>query len=303
MLLPLSIICLLVKYKPDYIITSAFSLWSFLIALGKPIFKWKIITLYEGSTLNADFSDSFVRSSARKLISKFSDQFVANNLSAAKYLEKFLRIDKSMIAHITYLLPDKDLMLSEKNGTSIEIKKTNRPIFLYIGQIISRKGIDKLLESCHILKESGVVDYTTVIVGDGQQAEEFKKLASFYELDDQVLWIGRINYGALGYWLELADVFVFPSLEDTWGMAVLEAMSFGKAILCSKYVGASEMVIEDENGLLFNPNKPRELADLMIRLIESPDLSKRLGVKSSTYINCHTLDGVTEAIHRLLHTI
>ncbi|MFH7244814.1 MAG: glycosyltransferase family 4 protein [Spirulina sp.] len=303
MLLPLSIIYFLSQYKPDYVITSAFSLWSFLIALAKPIFKWKIITLYEGSTFNADFSDSFIRSSARKLISKFTDQFIANNSSAVKYLEEFLKIDKKMIAPITYLLPDKDLMLAEKNSKSIEIKKQNQLIFLYVGQIIYRKGIDKLLESCNLLKDSGVVDYTVLIIGDGQQAEDFKELATFYDLDGQILWLGRINYGELGYWLELADVFVFPSLEDTWGMAVLEAMSFGKAILCSKFVGASEMVVEDQNGFLFNPNKPQELADLMLKLIEFPDISKRLGTKSLAYMNSHSLDSVTEALHRLLHKI
>jgi glycosyltransferase involved in cell wall biosynthesis len=64
-------------------------------------------------------------------------------------------------------------------------------------------------------------------------------------------------------------------------MVVLEAMVFGKPILCSKWAGAVEMVKAGENGYAFDPNRPETLAKLMRRFIDQPELISEMGKKSA----------------------
>ena len=56
--------------------------------------------------------------------------------------------------------------------------------------------------------------------------------------------LGWVNYAQMGKYLERSDVFLFPTLEDGCSMVPVEAMVFGKPILCSKWAGTSEMVID-----------------------------------------------------------
>jgi len=69
---------------------------------------------------------------------------------------------------------------------------------------------------------------------------------------------------------------------------VLEAMAFGKPILCSKYAGAKEMIADRENGYIFDPREPHELAELMARFVSDPGLAERLGAKSKQIITPYT---------------
>jgi glycosyltransferase involved in cell wall biosynthesis len=58
---------------------------------------------------------------------------------------------------------------------------------------------------------------------------------------------------------------------------VLEAMLLGKPILCSQWAGTSEIIADDKNGYVFDPYHPDQLAKLMRRFIEEPELITRMG--------------------------
>ena len=163
-----------------------------------------------------------------------------------------------------------------------------RPVFLFIGQLIPRKGLQFLLEACIILKTKGYHNFTLLVVGDGAEREELEVFSKNHGLEDCVKWAGWVGYGSLGSYFHNADVFVLPTLEDTWGMVVLESMTFGKPVLCSKFAGASEMVLEGENGYLFDPHNPEELAKVMCRFIEEPNLIAAMGKKSQQLMSQHT---------------
>lgn len=97
------------------------------------------------------------------------------------------------------------------------------------------------------------------------------------------------------YFLE-ADVFVFSTLEDTWGMVVLEAMAFGKPILCSKWAGACEMIVEGENGYIFEFYPSEGIANAMRDLIDCPEKLVFMGQKSQQLIAEHTPEEAAKLI-------
>ncbi len=284
MLVSPGIIGQLIKFKPDIVFAQAYSLWTLLALLLKPWGKWQFIIIYDGSSPNSDFRDSKLRSWLRRLMSRYADAFVANSYGARDYLIEGVGAKPESVFTRTYLVPDaKTLQQSLENNQSANLVG-KRPIFLYVGRITPRKGLDLLLKACVILQLQGYEDYTLLIIGTGEQQTELEAFIKNHNLESRVKWIGWVEYGNLGNYFQQADVFVFPTLEDIWGMVALEAMVFGKAVICSKWAGAAEMVTDGINGYIFDPDKPQELASVMCRFIDEPELINSMGNQSQQLI-------------------
>lgn len=283
-----NIVFYLLRFKPHVIFTSGFSIWTALALLLKPVFRWRVVILYDGSSPGVDHRGSKVRLYSRRIMTWFVDAFTANNHAAKDYLIEFVGARENRVFSRPYLVPQAQALLQHIESAAPVSRPLQRPIFLFVGDIIPRKGLHALLDACNLLQEKGCHDYTVLIVGDGSQRAELEDSVKTRNLTDQVMWMGWIEYGQLGAYFRYADIFVFPTLEDVWGMVVLEAMVFGKPILCSKWAGSSEMVIEGENGYLFDPHAPEELARVMYRFIENPELTVSMGQKSQQLIAQHT---------------
>lgn len=284
MLVSPGIIGQLINFKPDIIFAQAYSLWTLLALILKPWGKWRFIIIYDGSSPNSDFRDSKLRSWLRRLMSRYADAFIANSYGARDYLIEAVGAKPESVFTRTYLVPDaKTLQQSLENNQSANLVE-KRPIFLYVGRITPRKGLDVLLKACAILQSQGYEDYTLLVIGRGEQQTELEAFTKDHNLEPQVKWIGWVEYGNLGTYFQQADVFVFPTFEDIWGMVALEAMVFGKAVMCSKWAGAAEMVTDGINGYIFDPYKPQELASAMCRFIDEPELINSMGNQSQQLI-------------------
>jgi glycosyltransferase involved in cell wall biosynthesis len=286
----------LLKFKPQVIFASGFSIWTLVAIIFKPIGKWRRVLVYQSSSPNVDFRDSKVRSTMRRWMGKFADTFVSNSRRGKEYLVEVIGAAESNIFAKPYRVPDAKV-LSQKleNNKSVSLSLPH-PSFLCVDQVIYRKGIKNLLEACTILQSQGYSNYTVIIVGDGEQRPELEALTKEWGLEKQIVWTGWIEYGYLdSYFLE-ADVFVFPTLEDTWGMVVLEAMAFGKPILCSKWAGACEMIVEGENGYIFESYPSEGIANAMRDLIDCPEKLVFMGQKSQQLIAEHTPEEAAKLI-------
>ena len=104
----------------------------------------------------------------------------------------------------------------------------------------------------------------------------------------------------MGSYFNNVDVFVFPTLEDIWGMVVLEAMLFGKPVLCSKFAGAKEMVVHSENGFIFDPHEPQELADYMQKFIREPELIEKMSNRSLQIIEPHNPQNIAKNLKQVV---
>ena len=303
LVLPFNIIFHLVKFKPSVIIANAFSIWTLLAVLLKPLFRWKIIVLYEGSTPSSDFKQSKLRSLIRHFISKHTNLFIANTDTARDYVCGFLKVDEKKVLAGHYLLPDITLMNINSQATALETLEIQHPIFLYIGQIITRKGIFQLLEACSSLKSKGFNNYSLLMIGDGAERGQFEAKIHQRQLHDQVICLGRIDYSQLGAYIQSADVFIFPTYEDTWGMSAVEAMAFGKPILCSKHSGASELVNDGGNGYLVEPKNPEDIALKMESLISDPALIHQMSIKAETLATQIDVSKAIETLEKAIDAV
>jgi glycosyltransferase involved in cell wall biosynthesis len=146
----------------------------------------------------------------------------------------------------------------------------NRPLrFGFIGAINSVKGIELLLHT-YIKNPFHDTELLVAGVGNSEYSDKLKLSATGHT----VRFLGRVKPADF---YPLVDVVVVPSLwNEPLGTVIMEAMIFGKAVIASNTGGTPEMVVDGENGLLFNPDNPSGLLDAMARLSASQDLRARL---------------------------
>lgn len=287
--LPLSVVGRLLKFKPDVVFSNAFGVWTILALLFQWVGGWKVVIAYEGSSPGVDYRNSRLRLLLRRLMVKAAAACITNSQAGKTYLIDCLNADGRRVFAQPYEVPgaaslEKTVSAFETGPLKIDLPKFDatvaRPIFLFVGSTIPRKGIQLLLQACVQLKLQQVTDYTLVVVGDGEQRAELEHFSQKDGLTESVQWVGRVDYEQVGHYFQAADVFVLPTLEDTWGMVVLEAMALGTPVLCSYLAGASELVVEGQNGYCFDPRDAEGTAKTMLRFIQDPQLAGVLGTQA-----------------------
>ncbi len=302
---PLGIPYHLLRFLPNVIFTYGFSIWTLIVLVLRPLAQWRVIIVYEGSTPTVDARESRVRTFVRKLMATSTHAFITNSHSGKLYLVQFLKAKNELVFVRPYLVPDIKYLSQKKVNVKRLLADASRPIFLYVGLIINRKGLKYIIEAFARLRREGYESFTLVIVGDGPQRVELENLVIEKGIDKQVKWMGWVDYSSLGYYFCSSDIFVFPTLEDTWGLVVLEAMAFSKPVLCSKLAGAMEMVKNGENGFTFDPtyDQPEELSEIIKRFIDDPYLIQRMGDKSKMLASCHTPETVVIYIKYIIEFV
>jgi len=296
-----SIIRYLHHFRPQVIFASGYSLWTLLVVFLKPLYRWRIAILYDGSSPNVDYRNSPIRIWLRRWMVSRSDACVTNTHAGKAYLINILKARESCVFQQPYQVPYPQALLQPAANSEVIPCQSQRPIFLFVGQIIQRKGLHLLLEACVILQSWGYKHFTLQVIGQGALREDLEAFSQQHDLP--VEWIGWVDYGKIGAYFRNADVFVLPTLEDTWGMVVLESMVFGKPVLCSKWAGASEMIRHGENGYLFDPHQPEAIAAVMRELIDHPEKLLDMGQKSKELIACHTPVTASQFLAKVTDTV
>ncbi len=121
-----------------------------------------------------------------------------------------------------------------------------------------------------------------LLLGKGSN-EALKNLCRRLGVEDKVLFFGSIQDEELPEIYAACDVFIFPALL-TWGIAVTEAMAAGKPVIVSKKSGASEIIEDNVNGFVIDHAKPMEIAVRIERLINDPELKKKIGINAHNFI-------------------
>ena len=284
----------LLRYQPQVIFSTAFSLWTLLAAILKIIFRWRIVIVFDGSTPGVERTDSKLRFLVRRFIVKLTDAFITNTDAGKKYLTQAIGAPASRVFVRPYLIPHPETYTQHFLDLQLDEQQFQRPIFIFAGQLIPRKGLLELLKACYLLQTKGYQHYSLLVVGDGSQRQELEEFVATHNLEERVKFIGAIEYEQMGSYYQQSDVFIFPTLEDVWGLVAVEAMMFGKPILCSQWAGAAEMVANEENGYIFDPYDAEKLAELMSKFIDCPDLITTMGEKSQQIMTEHQPEDVSK---------
>ena len=170
----------------------------------------------------------------------------------------------------------------------------DRPVFLYVGRLDEEKGVDILLRAWGATGEAH--GGTLLVVGSGSQERRLRTLASSLELR-RVRFTGFVPQARLPDWYGRADVFVFPSLSDPWGMVINEAMASALPVITTSVPGAvPELIGEGENGLIVPPGDVDALAASIEHLAGDSALTQSMGRASKKRIATFTPERWAEAV-------
>jgi glycosyltransferase involved in cell wall biosynthesis len=275
------------RLRPSVVLTSGLNLWSAFTLLFKRITKCRVVLIWEGVSPSIAGLNSPWRLAVRRMMAKEFDAAISNTRAGVQYLRDVLGMPSDRVVHHPIEVAEAPA-LKPANGDLPVNRHDASFAFLVVGQLIERKGIHRLFEAARLLQNRGRHDFSIHIVGTGEMAGILQRQIAGSPLDKVVRWIGPVSYEKLGECYEACDAVVFPSLEDTWGMVVLEAMCLGRPVLCSRYAGSKEMIHDGENGFVFDPHNPEELADRMELFLRVPGLAQRLGEKAKESISPYT---------------
>lgn len=139
---------------------------------------------------------------------------------------------------------------------------------LFVGKLIARKAVEDLVSACELLP----FDVVLSIIGDGPKKETLQARAEQSSSNVDVKLIGFVNQNELADYYRCADVFVLPSREDTWGLVVNEALSFGTPCIVSDACGcAFDLIYPGVNGLIY----PAGDSEMLARCIQFLKSQKR----------------------------
>jgi glycosyltransferase involved in cell wall biosynthesis len=158
------------------------------------------------------------------------------------------------------------MIFSSKNINSFSNKR-----FLFVGRLIKQKNVVKLIESFSAINKNEKKGWKLRIVGVGDM-NSFKK----YTSDDIELFPYQSQTSLIDHALD-SSVFVLPSIHEPWGVVVHEFASIGLPLLLSNKVGAaSQFLIHNYNGILFNPYDFDSIKESLLEFIkmDSSELKK-----------------------------
>lgn len=183
----------------------------------------------------------------------------------------------------------RDLLLRQHWGVN-----EHQPVALYAGRLAAEKNLSLLLESFQSMREVRP-DVALVIVGDGPARAQLQKA-----LPD-AHFTGFLEQEALARHYASADLFIFPSLSETWGNVVAEAMASGLAVVAYDHAASAELINSGHNGITVPPGDRVAFQQAAVALCQHPADYARLGRVARLRALEQSWTGIAEQFLRYLY--
>ena len=158
---------------------------------------------------------------------------------------------------------DVDKFSNGDDSFKTEHNLLDKPIVMFVGNLIKRKNVESLLEAKKIANS----DYYLVIVGDGPLFKKLNKKVEDENIHDVIFAGSRNDVERI---IPSCDVLVLPSFSESFGLVLIEALACGKPVIGSNVGGITE-IINDDVGLLVNPNKISSIARAIDNIINDEE--------------------------------
>lgn len=202
---------------------------------GAPVLVWCV------GTPHTERSVGRLRRVVRGVLRRVIQNWITYGRSSTEYLV-MLGADENRICEIQNCVDDTRL----RPEVAPILTLRPRPVRLfYVGQLIGRKGVDLLLEAAARASRRGL-EFTLLLVGEGPQEESLEARARVGGLWDVKLLPAQ-SPTAMPTVYRSADVLIFPTLRDPWGLVVNEALLCGLRVLPSIYAGCAAEPVPEED--------------------------------------------------------
>ncbi|MFA5294484.1 MAG: glycosyltransferase family 4 protein [Methanoregulaceae archaeon] len=139
----------------------------------------------------------------------------------------------------------------------------DKKIILTVGNLEPVKGQTHLIEAIRqVIRERK--DILCVIIGSGKVHNTLTRQIRALGLEDYIMLAGEKPHDEIPLWMNACDLFVLPSLRESFGVVQIEALACGKPVVATRNGGSEEVITSDDYGLLVEPANPDELAEKIL---------------------------------------
>lgn len=262
----------------------------------KILYLRRKLMIQQVKLLSCDIAIS-TRDIYNKILGKYgSDRIIKmaqehNNNGDSKYVKKIVK----SLKNIDYFLPVSkqltNLYKAKLEGRRTkcmyiphclsnypkEVSSLNEKNIISIGRLSSEKGFLDLIDVFELVHKRHP-DWHLNIAGDGQQRDEIEEKIQKKDLTKRVSLLGFQKEEEIQKQLEASSIYVMTSFQESFGLVLIEAESYGIPILAfDSAKGPTEIIEHEKNGFLIANRNKQEMADKICKLIENYELRKRMG--------------------------
>ena len=248
----------------------------------KKIFRKELIVEVHGDWIEAVFLSKKrkfekIQRKIVPILANFSLKRADKIRTISEYLtqqSKKIVSDKSYFIFPTFT--DLDMFLAEQD---LEFKN----YILFVGVLEEVKGLDWLIESFGKIKAE-YPDFKLIIVGQGSEQKNLESKIKSLELGERVEFKGKLSLKETKDIMKSCYCLVLPSRSEGLGRVIMEAQALSKPTIGSNVGGIPGLIKNGQNGFLFQPNRPEELAEALRKLLKDKSLAIEMGKKGREFI-------------------
>ena len=207
-----------------------------------------------------------------------ADVVIVNSQSNKADVMRYLPVAEEKIAHIPDALDEVFLLPADGEQSRRVLAELGvaRPYLMFASAMYRYKGLETLLDAFASLRRSDGIPHQLVVAGHGPAPylDQLHRRAVDLGVDDRTVWVGHQGALPLRSLYAEADVFVYPSVYETFGHPPLQAMGQGTPVVASNCSSIPEVV--GDAALLFEPGDANDLAATLRRLLGDGALRARL---------------------------
>lgn len=177
-------------------------------------------------------------------------------------------------------------------------------VILSVGRLNYQKGFQYLIKAMPaVLKQ--IPNVKLIIVGEGEQLSYLRQLSKSFGVSESVIFTGAIDQAEIPNTYSAADVFVLPSLFESFGIALIEAQAAGKPVIGTRTGGAQEALVDGDTGFLVEPGDPKQLEAAIVRVLSDYNWAHKMGEKGKKFVEARfgiqtIVSSVTELYEKLV---
>jgi glycosyltransferase involved in cell wall biosynthesis len=261
------------RSRPDAIITNEMGLRT-LIALVYGTLTRTPVWVWWGGTPHSERGIGAVRRVVRRVVTSWAHRWISYGEAATSYLAS-LGVPRCRVLQIQNCVDDRQFVAAARP----ERGPHEPPVVLAVGQLVGRKGFELLLDAAARLQHEGV-RFSLRIVGNGPERPALEARVAKLRLGGVSIEPG-VAPEAMPAIYRSADLLVFPTLQDIWGLVVNEALLSGLPVLASRYAGCATEVLPPAQ--VFDPLDADEFAATLRQALTAglpaPDTSLLLSTR------------------------
>ena len=277
----------LIRSRPDAVVSTEMGFRTLIALFYGTVFR-KPVWVWWGGTLHTEDSIGRLRATLRRLIAAWAHRWISYGTSSTTYLLS-LGIRRENILEIQNCVDERIY----RAPVQAAFRLPTRPVLLHAGQMIPRKGIGQLLDVAKALQDEGT-RFSLLLVGSGPERKALEQRAERLGLQD-VHFVSGVPASEMPAVYRSADLLVFPTLRDCWGLVANEAMWAGLPVLVSVYAGCAAELLPPE--CIFDPLDTTEFKAKLRKGLQGalppPDLTR---LKTCSEVASMIVEDLTKAL-------